>query len=414
MNEKISFPDLVSLLASKMNVTKKEAEAFLKEFFTISTEVISSGEELKIDGLGLFRPIWVEARGSVNVQTGEPVEIPGHYKLSFIPDKILREAVNAPFSSFSVEILNDHVSTEQMIAVESEALEQGSEVIPDESDMSVEESEGEQECDAESMSFSGQDSSTPEHGSEEPMPREDASSESSQPEIEPVVEPVAKKTVSEPEPNPVETAPDDPVEDENEIYGQKSISRRAFWWGVLTSLGVVVLACAIGYAIWAGKGSDSANVLKIGEYTLSLSRQSTDKPMVNKATDPIVLEVQKDTTAIMPATEIKTDTAVVEQASDVSTPQPRQAEPEPTVGPVVETIRSGVFLTTLARKHFGHKAFWVYIYEENKGVIENPNQVPIGTRLTIPAAAKYGIDATDKVSVDKAKELAARIQSRYE
>ena len=120
MNEKISFPDLVALLALKMNVTKKDAEAFLKEFFTISTEVISSGETLNINELGLFKPIWVEPRASVNVQTGEPVEIPGHYKLSFIPDKTLREAVNAPFSSFSVEILNDHVSTEEMMAVGSD------------------------------------------------------------------------------------------------------------------------------------------------------------------------------------------------------------------------------------------------------------------------------------------------------
>ena len=54
MNEKISFPDLVGLLSSKMNITKKEAETFLKEFFTVSTEVITSGEELRINGLGLF------------------------------------------------------------------------------------------------------------------------------------------------------------------------------------------------------------------------------------------------------------------------------------------------------------------------------------------------------------------------
>ena len=110
MNEKISFPDLVALLAAKLNVTKKEAEAFLKEFFTISTEVISSGEELRINELGVFKPIWVEPRASVNVQTGEPVEIPGHYQLSFVPDKVLREAVHAPFSAFSVEILNARVS----------------------------------------------------------------------------------------------------------------------------------------------------------------------------------------------------------------------------------------------------------------------------------------------------------------
>ena len=122
MNEKISFPDLVTLLATKLNVTKKEAEAFLKEFFTISTEVISSGEELRINELGVFKPIWVEPRASVNVQTGEPVEIPGHYKVSFVPDKVLREAVNAPFSSFSVEILNDHVSTEAMMAVGDEGM----------------------------------------------------------------------------------------------------------------------------------------------------------------------------------------------------------------------------------------------------------------------------------------------------
>ena len=122
MNEKISFPDLVALLAAKLNVTKKEAEAFLKEFFTVSTEVISSGEELRINELGVFKPIWVEPRASVNVQTGEPVEIPGHYKLSFVPDKVLREAVNAPFSSFSVEILNDHVSTEAMMAVDEGEL----------------------------------------------------------------------------------------------------------------------------------------------------------------------------------------------------------------------------------------------------------------------------------------------------
>ena len=75
MNEKISFPDLVGLLSSKMNITKKEAETFLKEFFTVSTEIITSGEELRINGLGLFKPIWVEARGSINIQTGEPVEI---------------------------------------------------------------------------------------------------------------------------------------------------------------------------------------------------------------------------------------------------------------------------------------------------------------------------------------------------
>ena len=100
MNKKISFPDLVGLLSSKMNITKKEAETFLKEFFTVSTEVITSGEELRINGLGLFKPIWVEARGSINVQTGEPVEIPGHYKLSLFLIKYCVKLLMPHFPAF--------------------------------------------------------------------------------------------------------------------------------------------------------------------------------------------------------------------------------------------------------------------------------------------------------------------------
>lgn len=402
MNEKISFPDLVSLLTSKMGVTKKEAEAFLKEFFTISTEVISSGEELKINGLGLFKPIWVESRSSVNVQTGEPVEIPGHYKLSFVPDKILREAVNAPFSSFSVEILNDHVSTDEMMAVGNDAHEEQENIPCEELPSDVSHSEAE--------AIVNPAADTVETGQEQPDVAPDTDKAvSEQTDAEPVVN---ETTTPEPQPEPVENTPDDSTDDENEIYFQKSTSRRAFWWGVLASLGAVVLVCMIGYFIWSGKGSDSANILKIGEYTLSLSRQSAVGQEVNKSSEPVVLSEQNDTATVMPTAGA--ETLVAEQASDVAASQPEAVKPVPTVEPVEETIRSGVFLTTLALKHFGHKAFWVYIYEENKGTIKNPNQIPIGTRLTIPDAAKYGIDANNKTSVDRAKALAAQIQSRYE
>ena len=109
MNSKISLPEMVDLLSRKSDCTKKEAEAFLKEFFTLATEILSSGESLKINGLGVFKPVWVEKRNSVNVQTGQPCEIPGHYKLSFTPDKSMRDAVNAPFACFEAEIIADDV-----------------------------------------------------------------------------------------------------------------------------------------------------------------------------------------------------------------------------------------------------------------------------------------------------------------
>ena len=388
MNEKISFPDLVGLLSSKMNITKKEAETFLKEFFTVSTEVITSGEELRINGLGLFKPIWVEARGSINVQTGEPVEIPGHYKLSFIPDKVLREAVNAPFSSFSVEVLNDHVPIEDMTAVPSQDIDENNDICNTENvelqdSKEIREKEEEDEPIEPAHEYIQEDKSADEESSESTV-----SSQEIEKFQEEIIQPESETKVEEKE------------EDCYEDYLRKSASRKSFWWGVLSAFGIIIICLAGGIFFM---GNDSPYVVKIGEYTLSLGKQSIDSRPMNNNPESIVLPENKDTLSEMEKDSVLKDSVI--SASPLAAPE---------VKPVIETIRSGIFLTTLARKYFGHKAFWVYIYEENKDVIKNPNQVPIGTRLTIPSASKYDIDANNRTSVEKAKALAAKIQSRYE
>ena len=388
MNEKISFPDLVGLLSSKMNITKKEAETFLKEFFTVSTEVITSGEELRINGLGLFKPIWVEARGSINVQTGEPVEIPGHYKLYFIPDKVLREAVNAPFSSFSVEVLNDHVPIEDMTAVPSQDIDENNDICNTENvelqdSKEIREKEEEDEPIEPAHEYIQEDKSADEESSESTV-----SSQEIEKFQEEIIQPESETKVEEKE------------EDCYEDYLRKSASRKSFWWGVLSAFGIIIICLAGGIFFM---GNDSPYVVKIGEYTLSLGKQSIDSRPMNNNPELVVLPENKDTLSEMEKDSVLKDSVI--SVSPLAAPE---------VKPVIETIRSGIFLTTLARKYFGHKAFWVYIYEENKDVIKNPNQVPIGTRLTIPSASKYNIDANNRASVEKAKALAAKIQSRYE
>ena len=388
MNEKISFPDLVGLLSSKMNITKKEAETFLKEFFTVSTEIITSGEELRINGLGLFKPIWVEARGSINIQTGEPVERPGHYKLSFIPDKVLREAVNAPFSSFSVEVLNDHVPIEDMTAVPSQDIDENNDICNTENvelqdSKEIREKEEEDEPIEPAHEYIQEDKSADEESSESTV-----SSQEIEKFQEEIIQPESETKVEEKE------------EDCYEDYLRKSASRKSFWWGVLSAFGIIIICLAGGIFFM---GNDSPYVVKIGEYTLSLGKQSIDSRPMNNNPESVVLPENKDTLSEMEKDSVLKDSVI--SASPLAAPE---------VKPVIETIRSGVFLTTLARKYFGHKAFWVYIYEENKDVIKNPNQVPIGTRLTIPSASKYDIDANNRTSVEKAKALAAKIQSRYE
>lgn len=78
-----------------------------------------------------------------------------------------------------------------------------------------------------------------------------------------------------------------------------------------------------------------------------------------------------------------------------------------------EIIHYGSRLTLLAQKYYGNKHFWCYIYEENKDHINNPNLIPVGTKIKIPDPEKYKIDARSASSVESAVQKAKEINNRY-
>lgn len=65
-------------------------------------------------------------------------------------------------------------------------------------------------------------------------------------------------------------------------------------------------------------------------------------------------------------------------------------------------VQAGETLQSLSLKKYGHEAFWVYIYEENREHIPNPRKVAIGTKLYLPPAKKYGISLDDTNSLNQA------------
>src|SRR5574344_2744196 len=97
MNHKLLLQDLVDQLSEAGNIKKKEAEEFLRELFKASEETLFSGESVKVKGLGVFKLIQVDARKSVNVSTGEEIEIKAHYKLTYTPDPSLKDLINKPY-----------------------------------------------------------------------------------------------------------------------------------------------------------------------------------------------------------------------------------------------------------------------------------------------------------------------------
>ena len=120
METKITLPQLAKTLAQKKDLTQKDAEAFLREFFDAIIQNVTTDKLVKIKGLGTFKLIEVLDRESVNVNTGERIIIPGHTKLSFLPDPLLKDTINKPFADFQTVIINDGTNLEEMERIPEE------------------------------------------------------------------------------------------------------------------------------------------------------------------------------------------------------------------------------------------------------------------------------------------------------
>lgn len=131
MNEKISFQDIAEAISEKNGVTKKLSEDFLRELVAVIEMALQKDGVAKIKGLGTFKLLLVEERKSVNVQTGSEIVIPAHHKVSFAPEKGLKEAVNKPFAHLETYVLRDEgpVDPEPVDGEDDELTE-----IPDSSD----------------------------------------------------------------------------------------------------------------------------------------------------------------------------------------------------------------------------------------------------------------------------------------
>ena len=98
--EKLTLSDIATVLVKKNKLSAKEAEAFVSAIFDVIRQGLETDQQVKVRGLGTFKIIGVEARSSVNVNTGERVLIDGHSKITFTPDNTMKELVNKPFSQF--------------------------------------------------------------------------------------------------------------------------------------------------------------------------------------------------------------------------------------------------------------------------------------------------------------------------
>lgn len=120
MKKKLLLQDLSDFLVLSENVSKKDADAFVRAFFDIIEQGLLEDKFVKIKGFGTFKLVAVNERESVNINTGERFQISGHTKVTFTPDSTMKEMVNRPFAHFEAVDLNDGTDMEELNLVDQD------------------------------------------------------------------------------------------------------------------------------------------------------------------------------------------------------------------------------------------------------------------------------------------------------
>jgi len=81
--------ELVSMIAKKAGITKKDADAALKAFVEAMQELFKKEDSIRIPGLGTFKVVTRKARKGRNPRSGQVIEIPARKALTFKPAKEL-------------------------------------------------------------------------------------------------------------------------------------------------------------------------------------------------------------------------------------------------------------------------------------------------------------------------------------
>ena len=364
----LSIDLLRDALSEATRVSAEQVATWLRAIPTLWRALYDEGIQIVWAGLGSFTPI-----------TSESGERSGY---RFLPAEALCAALNKPFSMFAPVEVAPSSSSPDLYLREIDQLDQLTKVEPIE------------------VLFA---------------PREPIQEAVvTPPVVEEVVEPVVTEELQQPEspavvveeeilPSPVDEAPIEapqpapsiavtaPVE-EDPFIDQETHPRMLVW--VFVALGIAMAFCLFIY------------LLSIQPELEMKDKASAAVEAVQPSPAPVVSPVPAQT---IDETDTLQTTSIATQEVAASSVAPSEAVVS-TASSLAETIervrlRPGDRLSRLALKKYGNKAFWVYIYEENRAQLKDPDNIPVGAVITLPASSKYQINAGDTNSINRALVL---------
>lgn len=313
--------ELADRLAEKAGIEKRVAQTFLSAVIDTIRDGVNNDKIVKIKGLGTFKVIDVDARESVNVNTGERVVISSHQKLTFTPDASMKDLVNKPFSQFDTVVLNEGVDFDNMNSsenIEAEPSEEEEKPITEEvqndSDTTVELPEVIEETPIQEEAPAQEE--VPVQEEETPILEEEPVQDVEEEEVVLVQEeetPVQDD--QEEEETPVQEEEEVPIQKDEAPTQEEDTTNQSYWWLWLIIIIIAsVLSFAGGYLLGSHKHRTSENTMQ----TESLAPAPSTKVAPSELKDTL----NKDTLS----TNIKTETVSQEKPKATNVAPQQQKE----------------------------------------------------------------------------------------
>ena len=385
MDAKLNHSDLSALLAKQAEISGAKAEVFTKAFFDIILEGLEQDGMVKINGLGTFKVTDVASRSSVDVNTGEKIEIKGHKKLTFLPADSLKEKVNQPFAMFEpVEIDESYVDDSEEPAMnETEAQEDATAVedtpvtTPCEEPVTVEEPAAAEEAgpaeDAEIPAIKEEEVKKEEETpAAKPVAEEVPAIEETKEEAkETADEPVAENAVGE-QPAQKEVKNSYPITEPAPAAAKPTTNRKR---GVIYTLFIIA---AILVAVIIYLRPQLFGIVATGKETVATVETTPTK--VVEEVKPDSVEVAAEQPIEEPYTFAMVDELAVKSVGSITRGDTLLYVANDTIA--THTVAADETLVRISLKYYGDKRLWPYIVQYNK--LDNPNGLSKGMELLIP------------------------------
>lgn len=355
MSKKVTYAEIIEALSSETGFSKTKTEAFSKALIQRVLSELQENGKASITNFGSFKVKDVAERQGKNPQTGDPITIPAHKRVSFTPYKALKEEVNEEYAHLE------------------------SELIPEEQE---EKTTTQQEEKISSFTFDASDKSEVDEKEEAPFDILDKESGAEpepdmEDEMEDDVDPF--KEVEPSKPFDFDAADDmEEEEDEEKPEPKPFKAPRREHQRDKSNYGIVLLAIL------------TVVIVAIASAWFFVSTDSNDEQVAEQVNNPQLNMAENNSNpenTIPSATQTEQTTA----DNEVNPGETQQANTAQSGQRVLNEdlieqyqVKENEWYWVIAEKVYGESGYWPLIFEKNETLNDDPDQLYPSIGLTIP------------------------------